>query len=102
MIDLDKKRAARRETQGEGPKVTIGGNTYELATELPFDAIEAMEGLQSEETAAVALVRLTRALLGEHYEAIRAAGLSVDDLNELIGALMSEYGVERPLPSAAS
>lgn len=102
MIDLDKKRAARREAKGKGPEVTFGGAVYELAPEMPFEAIEALEGLQSEETAPAALVRLVRALLGEQYEAIKAAGLTTEDVNEFVGGIMEEYGVQSPLDSTAS
>jgi hypothetical protein len=102
MIDLDKSKAARREAKGEGPKVKFGGNEYELAPELPFAAIEALNGLQSDDTAAGALVDLAAAILGEHFEAVKAAGLSMDDINELIGSVMQEYGVDAPLPSTAS
>lgn len=102
MIDLDAARAARKEANGEGPVVRFGGQDYELPAELPFAVLEAMRGLQNEETAAASIVEMTEALLGPHYAAIRAAGLSVDDMNELVGGVLTEYGVDRPLPSSAS
>lgn len=101
MIDIDKKRAARREAKGEGPELMIGGNTYQLAPELPFGVLEAMAGLQDEDTAAAAMVDLTKALLGEHYAAILPS-LTVDDVNDIVADVMEEYGLERPLPSPAS
>lgn len=103
MIDLDAMRAARRATKGKGPEVVTGGETYELAPEMPFAVIEAMAGLADEKTAAGALVDMARALFGEHYEAVRS-GLSMEDINELVGSVMGEYGVSNaaPLPSTAS
>jgi len=103
-IDLDKARAARREAKGDGPKVIFGGEEYELSPELPFGVLEAMRGLMTggDESAPGALVDLTRALLGEHYDAFKATDPTVDDLNELIGGVMEEYGVESPLPSSDS
>ena len=101
MIDLDAKRAARREAKGKGPEVKLGGKVYELAPEMPFGAVEALKGLQTEETAAEALVDLTRALLGEHYEEMRPL-LCMDDVNEFVGGIMEEYGVNAPLDSSAS
>jgi hypothetical protein len=103
-IDLDAARAARREAKGEGPRVIFGGISYELSPELPFGVLEAMRELMSDdnEKAPGALVDLTRALLGEHYDAFKATQPTVDDLNELIGGVMEEYGVESPLPSSGS
>lgn len=102
MIDLDKKRAARREAKGAGPEVKLGGKTYELPSELPFAVIEALDELQGENPAASAMIDLTKAILGTHYADILAAGLTTDDITELIGDLMKEYGLEDPLPSTAS
>lgn len=104
-VDLDKKRAERREAQGEGPKVVFGGITYELSPEVPYDVLEAFRGLAlgGEHTPA-ALADIARALLGKHYEAFRSTDPppSLDDLNELIGGVMEEYGVEAPLESSGS
>ena len=102
-IDLDKARAARREEKGEGPLVVFGGTTYELSPELPFGVLEAMRGLTlGDEHAPGALSDIARALLGEHFDAFLATNPSVDDLNELIGGVMSEYGVATPLDSSES
>lgn len=101
-IDLDAKRAARREAQGVGPEVIFGGVTYELPAELPFGVLEAFRAFAKEETAPSALADVAQALLGEHYEAFKASKPSVADLNELIGGVMQEYGVADPLDSSAS
>ena len=102
-IDLDKSRAARREARGEGPKVTFEEVTYELSPELPIDALEAFRGLQSQDPSA--LVDLAKALLGKHYPQFTTNAeepITLEDLNELIGGIMGEYGVAAPLDSSAS
>lgn len=102
VVDLDKARAARREAAGRGPIIRVGGVEYELPAEMPFSVLEPLRGMANEETAAAAMVDMTRALLGEHYEAIRDAGLSTEDLNVLIEGVMAKYGVQRPLASSVS
>jgi hypothetical protein len=104
-VDLDKSRAARREAKGEGPQVTMGGVTYELAPEMPFAVLDAMRGLsQGNEYAPGALHDVAQALLGKHFDAFLALDPppTVDDLNDLIGGVMEEYGVESPLDSSGS
>lgn len=96
MIDLDKARAARRAIKGNGPVVRINGAEFQLAPELPFTALESLKGLGVAETAGASMVDLCQALLGEHYESIRA-DLSLDDLNELVSGIMEAYGVSAPL-----
>ena len=44
-LDLNKKRAARREAAGETLKVTIGDDTFELPPELPLDLAQYMQAL---------------------------------------------------------
>lgn len=104
-FDLDKARAARREKLGEGPKVVIGGEEYELAVEMPYDVLEAMRGMANELTAPTAIVDTVKALLGEEgHKAFLALKPppTVDDCMELVDALMGEYGVDAPLTSSAS
>lgn len=102
-IDLDKARAARREAKGQGPQVIMGGVTYELAPEMPYGVLEAMRELtKGDEHAPGGLADVAKALLGEHYGAFLATEPSVDDLNDLIGGVMEEYGVSHPLPSSGS
>lgn len=101
-IDLDKGRAARREAKGEGPVVTFCGKDYRLPVEMPIGVLEAFHLMSNEDTAAGALSVIASALLGEHYEPMKKDGLSVDDLNDLIGGIMGEYGVSNPLPSSTS
>lgn len=102
VIDLDAARAARREAQGEAPTVVFGGETFVLPPELPYTALEALRGMADTETAPGAMVDLTRALLGDGYERFTALDPSMEDVTELVGGAMNEYGVKRPLPSSAS
>lgn len=95
-IDLDRARAARREAKGQGPVVHVNGADYQLAPELPYEVLEHLRGLNDPGTAPQALVDTLRSLTGEHYEAI-TSGMSLDDVNELVGQLMRAYGLERPL-----
>lgn len=102
-IDLDKARAARREELGSGPVVIFGGQEHELSPELPFGVLDAMRGLTlGDDHAPGALHDVAKALLGEHFEAFLATHPSVEDLNELIGGVMEEYGVKAPLDSSGS
>lgn len=102
-IDLDKARAARREALGEGPTLVFGGKTYQLQPELPFGVLEAFKGMEKQETQAAALASVAIALMGEENIAqMKADGLAVADLDDLIQGVMDEYGVSAPLPSSAS
>lgn len=106
MIDLDAKRAereaARREAEKVGPVIKFGGISYELPAELPYGTLEALRGINNEETAPAAMSDLVRALLGKQYEAFLASSPSIEDVNELVGGLMTEYGVSSPLDSSGS
>lgn len=102
VIDLDKARKARREAKGEGPKVKFGGKTYELAPEIPFSVLEALRDLTNPDTADEGLVNMTKALLGRHYKAFVKMEPTVEDVSELLGGVMEEYGINAPLPSSVS
>lgn len=101
MIDLDeakqKREAARRESEGKGPVIKFGGVDYELPAELPYGVLEALAQVADEEQAAGALTSMTRSLLGEYYENFTDTNPSMDDVNELIGGAMREYGLSSPL-----
>ena len=101
MIDLDQaklaREAARREANEAGPVVKFGGKEYELAAELPYGVLEALRGIGDPETAAAALSLMTEALLGSHYDDVKASGPSVDDINELVTGAMAAYGLDSPL-----
>jgi hypothetical protein len=89
-LDLDAARAARAakaEAEGEAHVLVLGGQEFELPTEMPLDfVLAAAEG---------DVAGSLRVLLGEEeYENLRAKGLSVSDLNELIGGLAEVYGLE--------
>lgn len=103
-IDLDKARAARREAAGEGPEVVFGGKSYHLPVELPFEVLEAFEGMDKPETQPLALAHIALAMFGrDNIEQMKLDGLAINDLNEILGDVLAEYGVEAgPLaPSAA-
>lgn len=99
-IDLDAARAARREGKGLGPVLVFGGKEYQLPAELPFEALEPIRGLSDSSTAAGGMVDLVKALLGQHYEEVKAE-LSFDDLEAFVEGAMREYGVSDPLDSPA-
>lgn len=101
MIDLDKSRAARREAKGEGPVVTLEGKEYKLPVELPFEALEALRGMNDPSTAAGSLVDFTEAMLGKSYAGMKGK-LSFDDLESLVEGVLEEYGISSPLDSSAS
>lgn len=100
-IDLDKARAARREKNGEGPKVIFGGMTYELSPEIPFGVLEAFRGISEDPSA---LADVAKALLGKHYAAFLNSDPppTLEDFNELIGGVLGEYGVSSPLVPSPS
>lgn len=41
-VDLDAKRAARREARGDNPRVSLGGREYELVGEMPLALVEKL------------------------------------------------------------
>jgi len=102
VIDLDAARAARREADKKGPVIRLEGVEYELAVEMPIGVLDGFRQLTQADTAPAALSTIAEALLGEHYEALSMAGLSVDDLNVLIEGILSEYGVDNPPPLQTS
>lgn len=100
-IDLDAARAARREAKGESPVVKLNGKEYQLPVELPYEALECIRELNNPETAAGALVDITKALMGKNYEKIKSQ-LAFDDLEVFVGGALEEYGVTSPLDSSTS
>lgn len=99
-IDLDAARAARREGKGEGPVLKFEGKEYQLPPELPYEALEPIQGINNPATAAGAMVDLMKALLGPYYDEIKSE-LSFDDLEAFVEGAMQEYGVTDPLDSSA-
>ncbi len=94
-INLDTARAARAETLKEAPVIVLDGKEYRLPPELPFVVLEAFRGIGDEASAPGALADVAEGLLGEHYAELRTK-LTIDDLNELIGGVMEQYGVSNP------
>lgn len=91
-FDLDAARAARVEKLDER-YFTFGGERFELPAEIPFEAIESNLGA----LAAGDLTGLTgfmKTLLGDEAHARFASHTpSVADVNELVGWLMKDYGL---------
>ena len=103
MIDLDsareKREAARRESQSEGPKVKFGGEEHSLAPEMPFEVLECLKRMSDPSSSVGALYDITRILLGEHHAAFLALSPkpSLEDVKVLVEGLLEEYGVDSPL-----
>lgn len=94
-IDLDKARAARAETQGETHDLVLGGETYQLPAELPYEWAEA---------SALGNIRVAlAALLGEEEAArLFKAALSIKDLEEMNDQIAVIYGVGESGEASAS
>jgi hypothetical protein len=99
VIDLDAARLARAETSGKPKSFRLDGQLYELAPELPMESIFSVaEGLfdkaetEEDKTRKVDLMRQAlRAILGDHYEEVRAK-LSVPDAFVLLRGVLELYG----------
>lgn len=105
-IDLDAARAARAEQVGPGPRIRLGGITYDLPPELPMEAIlQVAEGLLDASMAQDAkpeAVRLAlKAVLGEHYDTLRTQ-LSAQDSMTLLTGILALYGTSLPEASASA
>ena len=109
-IDLDAARKARAEARGDGgdpPRVLIGGELIDLPAELPADALAAIGGLMILEEggganelaqlgALAGLNDACSAFFGDAFDRIRSSapgGLSLDDLEVLLGGAFEVYGV---------
>ena len=95
-INLDAARAARLEQAGERSFV-FKGERFALPDELPYDVLGPIALLAVDDRNIAALRDVMVAVLGveEHgrFEALRP---SLADVNELVGALMDEYGMGAP------
>lgn len=104
VVDLDAKRAARREARGEPIVLVFGGEDFELPVELPFDVLEALPALASGAQAetAGAFIALVRSLLGdEAFTRFVAHRPSLDDFVELADAAFTAYGADQGNSSAS-
>lgn len=113
-IDLNARRAARREASGEALVVRIGDERLEMPTELPLAVIDELEGLAgdvdaeqldeaADREAVESLNRATRALFGEDgWRRFTGAGASLDDLLETVEAVLEHYGVSMAKASASA
>lgn len=92
-LDLDALRAARQEQRAkegkEAPRFVLGGETFELPPELPYEV--AWLWVQADAMSSF------RVLLGEEaFERFRALTPSVDDTEKLIEWLDAAYGGSKP------
>lgn len=98
-VDLDALRQARREAYGDGPTVTFGGHTFQLPIELPFAVPEALidVAIATDAGDSVGITKATtrtiKALLGENFDEFMALGPSMDDVKELLNAVLAQYGM---------
>jgi len=79
VVDLDAKRAARRERNGQATQVLLGGQLITLATELPLEALDLING----EINGDALISMLAAT-PEDVAKLNKARPTLEDLMELI------------------
>lgn len=92
-FDLDAKRAARREALGDPKVITWAGVDWELPVELPYEVLEQHRLLTLGDLGAV--VGIVKALLGDEWDAFVAAKRpSMQDCDELVGAMLKLYGLK--------
>lgn len=107
VVDLDAARKARAETVGEGPLVVLEGQEYELAAELPMDAILVVTeelgniGDGDHKPDPKIVLSALEGLFGEHWETLRPK-LSVQDCMYVLTELLELYGTDLPEPSASA
>ena len=82
-LDLDKARAARLETKGEGHSFIFGGVEFTLPPEIPYGAAEAMES--GNFRAALGMV------LNGTAEKFFELGPSTDDVEALVTGMADMY-----------
>jgi hypothetical protein len=82
-LDLDAARAARAETRGETPTVTIGGETFTLPPELPMRYIWANDDMDA----------LKALFDGQLDRFLSVVELTTEDIRALIAGMPSLYGV---------
>lgn len=103
-VDLDAARTARAEKVGPAPVVVLEGQEYELARELPMDAVFAFAELLDRETKTPDPDVVTSALehlFGEHWPKLRPK-LSVHDCMYVLAEILELYGTNLPERSASA
>lgn len=102
-LDLDARRAARREAAKEPVTFTFGGEVFTLPVELPVEAVELVATVDAESMSdlqAVALITpVMRALLGPEWDRFYAHRPSLEDLAEVADFIWESYGVTPQTPS---
>lgn len=105
-IDLDARRAARREALGEPIVVVLEGEEFVLPVEMPvalLGLVSDLGGLDTDAEKAAAVYPLAQALLGpEAWNRLLAVRPSIDDLLEIVDVAMEQYAVDPPSPPESS
>lgn len=103
-LDLDARRAARREAASEPVSFTFGGETFDLPVEMPVAAIELVAGVDvealSDEQAVGLIVPILRALLGpEQWARFSTHSPTLEDVSDLSDYIWESYGISPQTPS---
>jgi hypothetical protein len=111
VADLDAARAARLESQPDGPRVRFGGVEYRLRPELAdvLDEVSAIAALSSSDEPMAGLqlgvpvhAFLKKTFADGEYERFTAAGPSLADVMALVEAIPPLYGFENLGESSGS
>lgn len=99
-IDLDAKRQARLEAQAEERSFRFQGERFILPPELSWDATELALELHSTGNPDLLTPALEAIIGTEEWPRFKATGPALADINELVGALLQEYGLAVIAPEA--
>jgi hypothetical protein len=87
-VDLDAARAARLEQEGEAPVVVLGGKEFTLPGRLPAKVLVGLAGVSKGDLSGFG--DALDALFGDRTADALAAGLEIEDLDDIIEGA---YGV---------
>ena len=93
-LNLDAARAARAETRGEAPTVTIGGETFTLPAELPIRYVWTL--IDGDDMDAL------KVLFNGQLDRFLATEPTREDILALVAGVPSLYGLKSPGESSAS
>lgn len=107
QLDLDARRAARREAAQEGPQFTFAGETFTLPVEMPLAALDVVSGVDADaltpQEAVQMFVPLMRGLLGKaDWQRFTALEPSIEDMVDLAEWAWTEYGLDPQKPSQST
>lgn len=104
-VNLDAARQARAEKHGPAPVVVLEGEEYELARELPMDAIivvaEEMGREDGRPPDPAIVTSALEGLFGRHWPTLRSK-LSVQDSMFVLTQILEMYGTDLPERSASA